>query len=483
MSAVQKSMASLAERYPLTFDLLLLLFLGGAMLFPFLGQNANWASREIRHAQIMREMAETGDFTIPRLMGEVYYDKPPVMHMLGAKLMQVSDEPNLFHARFPSALAAVVSLLAVYGLGRMLGGRRIGLLSALILLAMPGFWLMARVARPDLTLVAWILIACLCLGLGMQCTRREVESGWLVAGGIAAAFAVITKGPYGLLVPMLFLAFAPRDNPSMERPGWRFLWFMFGLMLTIAAWSLPTYLRDGGAYLRGVIFQEDLPTGGGRGHFEPFYWYLGPGFLDTLPMILLLPFAIRRWRREDRFPAAFWIALVIFIVLSCVPGKRRHYLLPMLPFLALALASGFVALGHYHVWLRRAALTTLLGGVLAGPLYFGPILGWLRPQGDPEGAFVAEVLKILPPDATVVCLDSMAEYMAWVGGNHRRIVAVQTAEEAEAALRTRIGDCYLVASDVDFLKLKEDDDLEALQPVVERKIARKGPWLLAFLDK
>ena len=59
------------------FDLLVLTALSAMVIFPALGQNRQWVSREIRHAEIVREMAENGDYLIPRLMGEVYYDKPP----------------------------------------------------------------------------------------------------------------------------------------------------------------------------------------------------------------------------------------------------------------------------------------------------------------------------------------------------------------------------------------------------------------------
>jgi 4-amino-4-deoxy-L-arabinose transferase-like glycosyltransferase len=472
----------LISRSPTAADLLFLLAVGITILFSFLGQNRNWASREIRHAEIMREMAESRDFLIPRLMGEVYYDKPPVMHFLGAALMRASDAPNLFHARFPSAIAALISMLAVYGLGRMLGGRRVGLWGALVLLAMPGFWIMARVARPDLTLVALILVSCLLLGRAMLSPQGR-GNVWLIASGMAAALAVITKGPYGVLVPLLFLGFAPRQNAQLVRPGWRLLWFGLGLVLMLGAWAGPVYLRDGGEYLRGVLFQEDLATGGGSGHFKPFYWYLGSGFVQSLPAILFLPLAIWQWRRERQFPAALVIAALILLVISCVPGKRRHYVLPVLPFLAIGLAAGIAHFTQNLQVLRRLALVVVAGGIAAGPLYYGPILYWLRPQGDSEWAFITDVAKALPPTATVVCFGSMGEYLAWVRRDYRRIVEVRNLAEAEAVLRDTDDERYLVVSEDDLPRLQTNADLAALSPVLRHTIDRKGPWLLSVLRR
>lgn len=471
------------SRHPLAADLLLLLVLGGLVLFSFLGQNRHWASREIRHAEIMREMAETGDFLIPRLLGEVYYDKPPVMHVVGATLMRVSGEPNLFHARFPSALAALLSLFAVYGLGRMLGGRLVGLWGSLALLSMPGFWNMARIARPDLTLVALTLLSCLFLGWAMRLPNGGAKIAWLVASGVSSALGVITKGPYGVMVPLLFLAFAPRGNAGLVRPRWRFLWFGLGLVFTLIAWSCPVYLRDGGQYLRGVIFQEDLSTAGGTGHYAAVYWYLGPGFLQTLPVILLLPFAIRQWRQEKRLPAALLIAAAIFLIISCVPGKRRHYILPFFPFLALALAEGIAHFSQTHQRLRWLAIAIVAGGVAAGPLYYGPILYWLQPHGDTEWSFITQVAKALPPNATVVCFGAKHEHLAWVRRDHRRIIGVGNLAQAKSALLSGDGDQYLVVLENDLRALEQDLDVKSLRPLIAQEIDRKGRWLLVHLDK
>src|SRR5258707_69276 len=112
--------SSFVLRHSTTFDLLFLALLAAATLLLFLGQNYHWASREIRHAEIMREMAENGDFLIPHLMGKVYVDKPPVVHAMGATLMLIFGGPSLFLARLPSALAGIFAVLSLYGLGRLL---------------------------------------------------------------------------------------------------------------------------------------------------------------------------------------------------------------------------------------------------------------------------------------------------------------------------------------------------------------------------
>ena len=66
------------------------------------------ASREVRHAEIIREMVESGDYLIPRLLGEVYHDKPPVMHVIAAGLTRMAGKPSMMIARMPSAVAGIL---------------------------------------------------------------------------------------------------------------------------------------------------------------------------------------------------------------------------------------------------------------------------------------------------------------------------------------------------------------------------------------
>src|SRR3990172_9518199 len=177
------------EQKPHYFDLLILVAVSALVIFPALGQNRHWASREIRHAEIIREMAESGDYLVPRLLGKTYYDKPPVMHAAAAVLARMVGEPSMALVRMPSAIAGILGILATYGVGLLLLDRYIALVGAFALLGMPGYSLMARQARPDMILCFSIIVSCLFLvlecenaGASHGCCTLHLQVCWLDLG-------------------------------------------------------------------------------------------------------------------------------------------------------------------------------------------------------------------------------------------------------------------------------------------------------------
>ena len=92
-------------------DVLLIAVVGAATLLPFLGQGHAVSSHEIRHAEIAREMAQSGNFLIPTLLGHPYRDKPPVLSAAIAILFRSNGEPSIALARLPCAVAAVAGAI------------------------------------------------------------------------------------------------------------------------------------------------------------------------------------------------------------------------------------------------------------------------------------------------------------------------------------------------------------------------------------
>lgn len=467
------------ERQPHFLDLLILIAVSALVIFPALGQNRHWASREIRHAEIIREMAESGDYLVPKLLGKPYYDKPPVMHAAAAVLTRIVGEPSMTIVRMPSAIAGILGILATYGVGLLLLDRKTALIGAFALLGMPGYSLMARQARPDMILCFSIIASCLFLCLGMRKYRSLPRMLYFTLAGLLAGLGVVTKGPFGILFPVFFAILVPFRRQDLKRPRIGWIIFGFGVLAAIALWAVPAYFRDSGVYLHRVIFQPDLDVSKG-GNGGPFY-YVWMVLLLALPLSLFLPVAIVDLRRRG-YSAMLAVAGAIFIVISCIPQKRRHYPLPLYPFLALGIAASIVRHSETSKLVRRSAWVLIPLSVIAIPTYYAIVQPLVHPSEDPDMLFAKEVLSVVEQDARIYCAKGEEE-MAWVGRQHKRICKFPIDSSASMVLRQVESKSYLVIDEHGLTSLLKITEPLPIELILARKIGREKSMLFRIKEK
>src|SRR5947209_9212086 len=96
----------------------LVLLTAGLILFMNnLGGPSLWDLDEGRNATASLEMMESGNLIVPTFNGQLRVDKPVLFYWLQIGCYAIFG-PNEFAARLPSALAALVTLLLSYRLGR-----------------------------------------------------------------------------------------------------------------------------------------------------------------------------------------------------------------------------------------------------------------------------------------------------------------------------------------------------------------------------
>jgi len=464
------------------FDLLVLTALSAVVIFPALGQTRHLASREIRHAEIIREMAESGDYLIPKLLGKTYYDKPPIMHAPAAFLTRMVGTPSMTISRMPSAVAGIMGVLAVYGIGLLLLDRRSALIGAIALLGMPGYSVVARHARPDTILCASILCSCLCIGLGMRERRHAWQTFYLTFGGLSAGLGVITKGPYGILFPAFFAVFAPFRREDLKQPRFNWASFVLGFLTALAIWAVPAWLRDGGHYLLGVIFQPDLDVSKG-GNWKSVFCYVWDGIILTFPYSLFLPLAIRDLRRRG-YSAPLAIAGAIFIIISCIPKKRHHYLVPFYPFFALGIAASLVRYYETSRLVRRAAQILIPLSIIAIPLYFVVIQPFVRPYKNSQMFFAEEILRTIEPNSRIYCVTDIDEALAWVGLRYKGICKLDSDDPSiDTILRETESVSYLIISEQNLVSLLKDKEPIPGELIFSRKVGHEKMMLFRLKGK
>jgi len=302
-----------------------------------------WGPDEARYAQIAREMVQSGQWILPHLNYEVYADKPPLLFWLIALSATLLGGFSTFAVVLPSALAGTGTVVLVYYLARdMFGNRRTAFLAGIILATTGEFLHLSRFGRIDMVLCFFETLSAFCFWRWY----REEKRVFLLPFYIGMAFAVLAKGPVGLLpLPVAILFLVTSGQYSRVRrigllPG------LIGIAALVACWLAPAAVLGGQTYWKEILgLQIFGRIHGSWSHRKPFYFYLQNFGADSLPWFVLLPGAVTKYFRDaserstaqTRFVVTWF--LTIFIFFTVMSGKRNVYILPLYPAYALFAAK------------------------------------------------------------------------------------------------------------------------------------------------
>ncbi|MGH7231810.1 MAG: ArnT family glycosyltransferase, partial [Nitrospiraceae bacterium] len=369
--------------------LLLVIALACVFLMWGLGSIGLTDRDEGRNAEAGREMFETGDAITPTFNYEPRFIKPAMLYWLMSVSYSVFGE-NEFAARFPSALFGVGLIALMYLFLTHERGPIVGLFGAVMLLLNVGMVTSARQALTDMILIFFTTLAAFSFWVGFHGTGPKRR--WLWVSYIAMACGTLTKGPVGVLIPLL--AIVPYLTITKQ---WRRFWQhgvpLRGLALFLAL-ALPWYAIM--LMLHGSSYASDAQTHTLSRFLNPFYGW-GGTVLFYVPVVLwgffpwsaFLPVALyeqyKAWKGRDvrvatlrdghaerhdqdlELFAALWF-LAVFILFSFGATRLPHYIGPLYPAAAILAASYWTraSQGPAPAGLRVALYTMIvLGTVLA----------------------------------------------------------------------------------------------------------------------
>ncbi len=311
------------------------------LFFFWLGVRPLWDVDEGMHAATSKDMVLTGDWVTPKVNGENFYDKTPLYNWFAAAAFLVFGFTE-FAARFPAALLGLATVLLTYAMGRRLFGPQTALVGGVVLATSPEVIVLSRSVVHDISLTFFISLALYFFYAAFSSQRNRGIS--LVLFYIALGFAVLAKGPIGILLPGmiigLFLLLRGRLDFLKEMAiGWGVLIFL----LVAAPWYVLISIRNAD-YVSYFILKQNLGNFLSKAqarHPQPFYYYV-PVFLGgMLPWSFFLPIACFRplYKRVKQVNDGVLFLLVWFIVIfmffSAANSKLGTYILPAFPAAAL----------------------------------------------------------------------------------------------------------------------------------------------------
>jgi 4-amino-4-deoxy-L-arabinose transferase-like glycosyltransferase len=339
-----------------------------------------------------REMLASGDWLVPTLGGRPWLEKPPLGHWLAAGIGAVAGGVDATVARAPSAVAAVALALVVAGWAGSRFGARVGLIAGVVQ-ATSAWWVArGRLAVADM-LVAALVTGALVAFDGVRKDGRGRRLLFLLLGATGLAKGVgFGAGLVGIAA--LGVLLWDRDGRTARR-----LVDPVGValaLLVMLAWPLGVLGRHPEA---GELWWGHL--GGRFGAAAGSPRFAGEGWAEYLatPWVGMLPWtplvvvgAIGSWRRArvERFGGdrLLWAwALGPSAAVSLSSARNGHYLLPMLPPLAVWGAMGVVRVGEALAARRGLGFGSRRAAGVAGALALAWGVGFaaIGPVADGRG--------------------------------------------------------------------------------------------------
>ena len=419
-----------------------------SLLFIALGQGSIASTDDALYAQMAWEMAQSGQWLRASWLGVEVFEKPPLllwMLRVSGGLFGWSE----FALRLPGVIGAAFTF---YFMARLVHAESSSWLSAmlalLITIATVTFTLNTRRPMTDPLLCAAVmgtLWYTLCL---ITLPRRSALFGLGLTLGLGVLAKWVAMGPVALVAALALLK-AERRSEFLKAIGIAFLiafpWF--GVM----TW------HHGGVFWEVFLGYHVVARAGealvgseGLSFYADTLWQLDGVFGVLVISGLLSAMVLRRGTLS-------WIVcatgLLTLAVIHLSSTRLYHYLMPVIPLGALALALSVARSRLASATLACAAFAAFL----VGPL--DPTL--TRPNFAPESKRLGLSLAALPEEATIITWEDYDPALIWYA---KRPIRIWTQSETMAAVQNSIdmmrrAEAVVLATPERLAALAESDEL------------------------
>ncbi|GHT53906.1 hypothetical protein FACS189451_07030 [Bacteroidia bacterium] len=370
----------------------------------WIGKGNYYTKGEPREASVAVAMLEKNQWILPEAYTDEIAYKPPLTHWLMAVFSLPRGEVTPFSSRLPSALAFMGLIVTSF----LFFGKNLkfqdSFLAALILLTSFELHRAAMTSRVDMLLTFLIVWALTRL---FRWEERKQLKGFPVWPVLVQGFAALTKGPVGIVLPLLvfgvYLLFLKYN-----------IWKIAGKLIPVALASLVLPLiwyflayQVGGKEFLDVVWAENFGRFLGSenlaihydlGHREA-WWYnlltLASGFIPWTILLFISLFGLNYTKKipgirslwdafvhQDKIKLFSAIAAIVIVIFYCIPSSKRSvYLMPAYPFLSIFIAQ-------YVLYLREnktklSAVFDILISVVACMVSLIVLLTVIFPVIDP----------------------------------------------------------------------------------------------------
>jgi len=342
--------------------MILLILITFISVFLWIGKGDFYTKGEPREASVAVSMIEKNQWILPQEYADELAYKPPLTHWLMAVFSLPRGKVTPLSARLPSALAFMGLIVVSF----LFFGKNLkfqdSFLAALILLTSFELHRAAMTARVDMLLTFLIIWALTRL---FRWEERKQLKGFPIWVVILQGLATLTKGPVGIVLPMLvFGVYLLFLRYNIWKVAAKLIPVALASLVLPLIWYFLAYQVGGKEFLNVVwaenfgrfLSSENLPIHYDLGHAEA-WWYnfltLAAGFIPWTILLFISLFGLNyskkipnikslwnSFMQQDKMKLFSAIAAIVIVVFYSIPSSKRSvYLMPAYPFIAIFIAQ------------------------------------------------------------------------------------------------------------------------------------------------
>ena len=351
---------------------------------PFLGIPSIYGSTEAREAQVVSVILRDNNWILP-LRNGIIPSKPILFHWIASCIAFILQDVSPFTPRIVSLISATLLLLATVTFAFKYSSIKsssasfydnksyfvnsnyrlsVSWVTGFILGSSYIFSILAINARVDMLFSLLVNLSIISLIIPaieqfpLQNPKNEnIKKGFFFFY-LFASFAVLTKGPLGLILPLILTFIVYTYLYTLKKTLKIFLkpnigWFLF--LFIIFSWYIPAFIEGGYPFLERQILFENIKriTGDVHMNTKGLFFY-APSFLKSLlpwsiVFLYFLYTEIKWFKIKSSLlekPILNKISLIIvasgLLFFSFASGKRLSYILPLIPWFALYTGNNIV---------------------------------------------------------------------------------------------------------------------------------------------
>lgn len=301
-----------------------------------------------KYAFISKEMAESGDWFNLRIQGEYYTQKPQLLFWMSAlsfKLLGISN----FSFKLPVLLWSIFGIWCIYKLGRAMYGKPVGVMAAVMVFFSVVSVLYNMDIHTDIVLQTNIAFSLWMLYLFL--TRKKTL--YAILSGVAIGLLILTKGPFGLMVPFFATGGYLLSTRQVKRIlDWRWpAMIVIGFLVSLPSW-LFYFTHWGWEGVRFFVWTNNIGRVNGTYSTgitsDPFFFIHNLSYLFIPWSVILfisafqmiMQFFRKKLTLSDQF--IFWGIVVVFLILSFSKSKLPNYIVCLIPLMAIQTARSWL---------------------------------------------------------------------------------------------------------------------------------------------